>query len=88
MYTATLEQTSNEEWLNNLEYCICGTQVTETHTHRGCLISGIERGIFKDSQTWKEYCKINGQRVAEHYRFSSRTMIRIPEPAKDNLKNR
>jgi hypothetical protein len=88
MNTPSLEQIGSEEWLNSLEYCICGTRVTETPTHSTCVISGIARGIFNDLTTWKEYCKINGKRVAEHYRSSSRTMILIPEPATDNLKNR
>ena len=77
MHTATAEQVRNDQWLDNLEYCLCGSQMVKASEHLPCLTSGIQRGMFADVSAWKEYCKLNRKRVADHYRKSVMTLIPV-----------
>jgi hypothetical protein len=67
----TIQQTSSEDYLQGLRYCLCGKQLTDDTLHDGCIQSGIYRGMFKDINGWREYCIINGRRVAEYFRSES-----------------
>ena len=75
METATIEEVSDENWLNNLKICICGKKVIDMKSHHPCIISGTERGIFKTHSAWKEYCIENGKRIAGFYRNSLKGII-------------
>ena len=64
----TRDQTSDEDYLQSLRYCLCGKQMTDDTIHDGCIQSGIYRYMFKDIAGWREYCISNGKRVADYFR--------------------
>ena len=82
MSTATKEQIADKAWLDNLKYCICGYEVLDTELHKGCVVSGITRGIFTSYSGWKEYCLENGKRVSDYYSNNIPHFQQIPGQSK------